>query len=369
MLAGMTPAKNDEWELIERLLPEGWKESARTTNAFRRVRYTSEAGQLLRLLLFHAVNGSGLRETVAQARAAGIGSMSHVALFKRMKTSGPWLEWIAAHLAKGLRELPRVEGSRRLRAIDSTTIQGPASKGTEWRLHYTIDLMSLECDWHELTDAKGAELLEKTVVKKGDVLLADRNYLRPIGVQAVVDAGGDIVVRLRWTHSRMTNAGGKRFKALTRARRLRVGAIGDWDVLLPVPGNAPIKGRVVATRLPAPLAAKAERRAAASSKKKGKTPDKRSLEAAHFVMVFTTLSRPTLSAATILELYRCRWQIELVFKRLKQLLDLGQLPHKQGPAARSWIAAKLVVALLLEALHRNSRVFSPWGYDLARLAP
>jgi len=37
--------------------------------AFRRVRYTSSPGARLRLLLFHAVNGSGLRETVVQAKA------------------------------------------------------------------------------------------------------------------------------------------------------------------------------------------------------------------------------------------------------------------------------------------------------------
>ena len=71
-----------------------------------------------------------------------------------------------------------------------------------------------------------------------------------------------------------------------------------------------------------------------------------------------------LPALTIGELYRCRWQIELTFKRLKQLLKLGRLPHQEGRAARSWILAKLVVAFVLETLYRNASVFSPWGYDL-----
>jgi hypothetical protein len=366
MVGGMTP-QNDEWKIIESLLPEDWGTSARETKAFRRVRYTSEPGHLLRLLLFHAVNGSGLRETVAQAKAAGIASMSQVALFKRLKTSGPWLEWIAARLAARFRARPSLEGSRRLRALDSTTIQGPASKGTDWRLHYTIDLRTLGCDWHELTDAKGAELLERTAVKEGDVLLADRNFLRPLGVKSIVDAKGDLVVRLRWTHSLLTDATGRRFQALTHARRLRVGKVGDWAVHLPVAGSAAIEGRVVATRLPALVAAKAERRALKSSKKKGTKTDPRTLEAAHFVLLFTTLSREELNSSNVLELYRCRWQIELVFKRMKQLLKLGQLPHKQPATARAWIAAKLVVALLLEALYRNARALSPWGFEIQRL--
>ena len=74
-----------------------------------------------------------------------------------------------------------------------------------------------------------------------------------------------------------------------------MGQIGSWDVSVPLKDGPSLPGRVVATRLPAPLAAKAERRAQLSSEKKGKHPDKRSLEAAHLVMVFTTLSETELS--------------------------------------------------------------------------
>ena len=359
-------SKNDEWRVIESLLPPGWEESARATNAFRRVRYTSEPAHLLRLLLFHAVNGTGLRETVAQATAAGLESMSQVGLFKRLRTSGGWLEWIAANLCASFRERPRLADGMRLRALDSTTIQGPASKGTEWRLHYTVSLTTLGCDWFELTDATGSELLERTPMAPGDVLIADRNYLRLDGARAVVAAGADLVVRMRWTHPQMTSPNGKKFSALTRARRLRVGEVGEWPVNL-VGAGKPVVGRVIAIRLPAPIAAQAKRRAARQSIKKGKTPDPRSLEAAHFVMVFTTLTTKKLAAHEVLELYRCRWQIELVFKRLKQLLNLGQLPHKDPATARTWIAAKLVVAFLLEKLHRNARTFSPWGFNLEKL--
>ena len=86
-------------------------------------------------------------------------------------------------------------------------------------------------------------------------------------------------------------------------------------------------------------------------------------------MVFTTLPEELITPADVLELYRFRWQIELVFKRLKQLLRLGHLPHKDPVAAKSWILSKLVIALLLETLYRNARAFFPWGYSLEALAP
>ena len=365
----MQPTTKDEWGVIETLLPVGWRQAAREQKAFQRARYTTDPASLLRLLLFHAVNDGGLRETVAQARASGIAQMSQVALLKRLRTSGGWLAWLGAELCRSLREEPRLPQGLRPRAIDSTTVQGPASKGTQWRIHYSLNLMTLNCDWCEVTDAHGAELLERTPVQKGDVLLADRNYLRPAGAQAAVAAGAHVLVRLRWTHSPMLDGRGRAFHALGHARKLKVGQVGGWPVRLLAPEGKPITGRVVATKLPAPVAAKAERRAAKTSAKKGKKPDPRSLRAAHFVMVFTTLPEALLAAGDVLELYRYRWQIELAFKRLKQLLKLGRLPHKDQRAAKAWILAKLVVALVLETLYRNARTFSPWGYRLERRSP
>lgn len=345
-----------------------WREAARQQGAFRRARYTMDPAPLLRLLLFHAVNDGGLRETVAQARTAGIAEMSQVALLKRLRTSGAWLAWICSGLCEALRAEPRVPQGMRPRAVDSTAVQGPASKGTEWRVHYALDLKTLTCDWFELTDAHGGELLERTPMQKGDVLLGDRNYLRPAAVRAAVNAEAHVLLRLRWSHSPMLDSSGREFHALAHARRLKVGQTGDWPASLLDPNGKPIPGRVIATKLPAPVAAKAERRAAKASTKKGKKPDARSLEAAHFVMVFTTLPSALLAAVDVLELYRFRWQIELAFKRLKQLLKLGRLPHKDPRAAKTWILAKLTIALLLETLYRNARAISPWGFRFQALA-
>ena len=359
-------AVGDEWRIIERLLPTGWQEAARRQGAFRRARYLRDPGPLLRVLLFHAVNDAGLRETVAQARASGIVAMSQVALLKRLRTSGDWLAWIGAELCGTFRQRPRVPHGLRLRAIDSTTVQGPASKGTEWRVHYTLDLVTLNCDWHELTDAHGGEHLGRAPVRAGDVLLGDRNFLHPAAIGAIVDAGGQVVIRLRWNHPAMMSDTARPvgIEALAHARRLRVGQVGDWPVLLRVGKEAPISGRVVAIRLPRPVAERSARRVVREAGRKQAHLDPRSLQAAHFVMLFTTLPATLLDARRVLELYRYRWQIELTFKRLKQLLKLGRLPHQEPRAARGWILGKLVVALMLETMYRNARAFSPWGYPL-----
>jgi transposase len=70
-----------------------------------------------------------------------------------------------------------------------------------------------------------------------------------------------------------------------------------------------------------------------------------------------------LSASQSLELYRGRWQIELVFKRLKSIFQLGHLRKIDPDSTRSWIEGELFVALLLESLLRQESLF-PWGFHL-----
>ena len=52
--------------------------------------------------------------------------------------------------------------------------------------------------------------------------------------------------------------------------------------------------------------------------------------------------------ALILELYACRWQIEILFKRIKQVLDTHRLPCRCPQMAQAMIAALLVAWLLIE---------------------
>ena len=354
----------DEWGVVERLLPQGWQAAAREQGAMRRARYIKEPSTLLRVLLFHAVNGSGLRQSVALLSAAGIAHLSQVALLKRLKGSAEWLAWLAAGLCEKLRGRPQWEGALRPRVVDGTTIQGPASRGIAWRLHYTLDLSNLQCDWQELTGVESGEHLLRVPVAKNDVLLADRNFLTVRGLAHVAAAGAYAVIRLRWNHPRLIDATGRQCHALKLAHRAKTGQVGDWPVFLQEPDGQKIAARVVSVRLPAPLARQARERARRSAAREKRQISPNTLRAAGYVMLLTTLPKEKLAAAGVLELYRYRWQIELAFKWLKQLLRIGWLPHQDPRAARGWIQAKLVVALLLETLYRSARIFSPWGYSL-----
>jgi hypothetical protein len=62
------------------------------------------------------------------------------------------------------------------------------------------------------------------------------------------------------------------------------------------------------------------------------------------VLILTSLDVAQFSAEDILAIYRLRWQIELLFKRLKSLLHLDELPAKDPDLVRA--AAKRLPALL-----------------------
>jgi IS4 transposase len=99
-------------------------------------------------------------------------------------------------------------------------------------------------------------------------------------------------------------------------------------------------------------------------KERGAALQPQTLELAEYVVVLTSLNSKDVSATQVLALYRGRWQIELVFKRLKSLLGVGDLAKYDPDSAKAWLQAKLLTALLLERLEREAFFFSPWGYPL-----
>lgn len=85
-----------------------------------------------------------------------------------------------------------------------------------------------------------------------------------------------------------------------------------------------VEGSLHARRLPPAQAAEARRRARARAKKDGRQIRPRTLALAEWVLIFTTLPPTVLPVAAVMALYRVRWQVELVIKRLKSILNIDQ---------------------------------------------
>ncbi len=368
MLGGMSAANQglaelENWEILRTFLPPEWAEQARRLGAMRRARYISDPETVLRVLLLHLATGCSLAETAARASASGLAQISAVGVFKRLRAAEPWVRWLAQQM-RGAAELPMAVAGRRVRAIDATSVSEPGSTGTDWKVHWALNLADLQCDFFELTDIhQGGETFRRVPVVAGDIVMGDRVYAAPPGVAHIVRRQGDVVVRLN-RQALPLFEGGRRMELLRFLRGLKGKTPQVRATEVRDPQGGWISGQLIALR----QSAEATRRAQQHLRRRAQQGQGRvsaeALEFAAFFMVWTTLSG-AFSAAAILDLYRLRWQIELVFKRMKSILGLGHLPKKDPLSAKAWLEGKLFTGLLIERMVRSAEAFSPWGYTLA----
>jgi len=352
----------DDWEVICQFLPSGWQAAARDCGAIKRARGINDPEILLRTLLVHLADGCSLKETALRVSQAGWCELSAVALFKRLQAAEEWLRWLAqntwTHNADHATSSPYC-----VRAVDASTVQEPGSTGTDWRVHYVVNLANLQCDFFELTDVKGGETLRRIPVEKDDLIVGDRAYGTPPGIAHVVEGGGLVLVRVNHKSLPLYSRSGRRFPLRTRLKTLRVGKAKEWAAFVHT-SNGTVAGRLIAVKKGRQAAAESRLKLRRRAQKKQKSLSKEALFLAGYVFVWTTIPRDAMTAAEVMQLYRVRWQIELAFKRMKSIMGLGQLPKTSDASARAWIHGKLFIACLIERLLQEAETFSPWGYRL-----
>jgi hypothetical protein len=361
-----TLEKLDDWQVVCQFLPPGWESAARTLGAVQRARGIPNANILLRVLMVHLVDGCSLKETALRARQARWCRVSAVALHKRLKASEQWLRWLAERTWEGARSSV-ASSSYRVRAVDATTVEEQGATGTDWRVHYAINLADLQCDFFELSDARGGETFRRIPVRAGDLLLGDRAYGNPPGIDSVAARGGSVLVRVNQKALPLYHADDRPIRLAAWLKTVRLGEVRELPAWVHCENRA-IAGRLVAVKRGRQAASRARLRTEQRAKRRQERVSKEALFLAGYVFLWTTIPADVMSSIHVMELYRVRWQIELAFKRMKSILGLGQLPKTSDASARAWIHGKLFVALLIERLLDAAEHFSPWGYRLAEPA-
>jgi len=367
----MDNACDESWELLLSLFPHGWEQAAVLSGALERLRGFSSVQQLLRVLLLHVGKGYSLRETAVQAKQAGLASVSDVTLLNRLRQAEPWWHGMCrALLVESGWQIGADSRGWNVRALDGTLIKEPGRTGSLWRIHYSLRIPSLECDHLALTAVRGAgtgEKLERFPAAPGDLVLADRGFCKPTGVRSLDQQGAAVIVRLNTSSLPLYQANGSPFPLLRRLRRIpTAGPIRECKVWVHAEGES-IAGRLCALRKSEQASRRAQRKILRKAQQGGLKTRPETLEYARYVMVFTTLPEDSFPAPDVLEWYRVRWQIEIVFKKLKSLAALGHLPKYDDRSSRAWLYGKLLVVLLGQKLQRLGRDISPWGYRLAEV--
>jgi len=350
------------WDIVKAQLPRGWHELADELGLVRpqppgRNAKITDIEQLLRLEFHRAGLGASLKQSTAEAAAAGLVDLSSVALHKWECKLGPYLgrlltamiepdpAWARAHW-RGFEVV----------VADGTTVQRPGAEGTTARVVYGMRLADMSFVHVELMDEHGGETLRSFEAHRGQLWIVDRNFTNPPGIASIKAQGADMIGRYNRGTMRLVGAREKPFDVLEHVRRLRKpGAMREWKVCT-YNGGKRIRGRLCAVRLPDD---KAEEARVRMRREYGKKVTPEMLESAAWLMVFTTVSRRKLRTDQVLEAYRLRWQIELEIKRDKSIGDLDKLPNFLPETIQTYLYLKLILQQIERKLTSGQVVVPP----------
>lgn len=349
------------WDQIREYLPADY---AALANKHKQVQTQfgnaklRDADMLLRFILLHVGANLPLRQTVALAAEAGLPNLSPMRLHKKMCRAAPYLQALVSGMldwstAGSLEKW----GGYVFTAVDATVVCGPGATGTDARIHTKLRLADVSLASVEVTDETGGETFCRFTWQPGELAVGDRAYCGTRGVMHVVNSGADVLVRYRLGGLPLLDEEDNDIDVLAKARTVLQGCVLDLDVH--VPGlERDIPGRLIIMRLPADAAERARQRV---RKENGPSTSAQTLEAAGYVILFTTASRARLDADRCLQGYRLRWQIELQFKRWKSLCNFDELPNQRGDTILSWLYGKVLLGALLDRMASIPTELSPPG--------
>ena len=352
-------------EKLQKLLPEGYQAACQETKAMERVRNIKSPEDLLQLELFYLYNSS-LVEVGPYAQMCGMEKISDVGFMGRFQKSADWLGWMASHSVPDnvtrYQKPPELEAYRVL-AIDASDVYTRGAAPKCWRVHYALNLFTMNCHQFQITEQTEGERLENFTLRKNDLVLADRAYASIQGIEYCRKQGCEFILRIRnkaFHVYRKNEESGEMERVILTDWLKTVGREAkDITLYYKVKKDTYRPLRFCSVKKSEEEIAKTGDRICRKQSKKQITVSEDSKLANHYIIVVTSLPA-TFTPEMILSLYRLRWQVEMVFKRYKSLLALGSIPVRKKESCRAWLQGKMLLALLIEKFLGNVD-FSPSG--------
>ena len=348
-----------------RNMPEGYEDACYTTKAIVRKRDIKDPNDLMMLVLFHLLTGCSLIEVSEISKLAKLGDISDVAFMKRFSNCGDWFKWILTKIQENTKgiiqyKVPEKLKQYRILAVDASDVEEKGKSRRIFRLHFALDIVNMHAALYNITSNSVGEHLRNYDLSKNDLVLADRIYSCISGIEYCIERKCQYIARMRINSFKPYDEQGNSLNLLEMISGKESGEMYVYARK----ERGEDRGKMIPVRIC--FKRKTEEALEIAKKKLKRKESKKQIsisESAYafneYIVLATSLDNE-ISVEEILELYRYRWQVELYFKRLKSILDYGEMPKKSDKSIFAWLNGKLMISLLIETLIGKVD-FSPSG--------
>lgn len=181
-------------------------------------------------------------------------------------------------------------------------------------------------------------------VKKGDLCIRDLGFVTHDYLLKVVTEDAFFLNRLHPSCKPTQNSTGQTidWAALYKGMKGKKESVFETIVTIGSAGRA-FTCRLIAVPVPENVWSERLRKAQKQSQGHGYSLSNEYKNRSKFSIFITNVDEPVLKAADVIQLYRLRWQIELIFKNWKSLFDI----HKVKATKKERLECQLIAKLLL----------------------
>jgi len=326
-------------------LPQNLEESAKEHGAIIRKRGIQDAAGLIKALFIYATSSLSFRMLALCASCLKISTMTDTAWRKKLRACVPWLVYLLITVLPVIKADKKIINKRNIHLIDASNVRQIGKNAIICRIHMSYNLNIGAMDEIIVTDHHTAEGFQHYTIQENDIYIADSGYGKANMLEYIVKKKADCIISMTPSHVILEDDKGER---INMSEKLSKTVENKFDFHCYTKNNKKkIPVRIICSKIPEDKIEKIIKTKKRKSQKRQSKIKEETLIYAEWVILMTTLEDSN-TIDDILDIYRSRWQIELLFKRIKQNFNLHSIRKASTSYAKALVLLLLIVWALVE---------------------